>query len=62
MLISELNDSAGTGITQYNLSIENESGEQIIFLTADLIYRDFYWWQSPLLNGESWTKNKPEQL
>ena len=62
MLISELNDSAGTGITQYNLSIENESGEQIIFLTADLIYRDFYWWQSPLLNGETWTKSKPEQL
>ena len=61
LLISELNDSTGTGITQYNLSLEDKTGEQIIYLTADLIYRDFYWWQSPLLSERPWTKDKPEK-
>ncbi|MFI2855825.1 hypothetical protein ACH6EH_01650 [Paenibacillus sp. JSM ZJ436] len=59
MIISKLNESSGTGITQYDLSIQDKTGQLIVFLTADLVYRDFYWWQSPILNGDTWTKSKP---
>lgn len=45
MLITELNESTGAGVTQYNVSVEDTDGTQLVYLTADLIYRDFYRWQ-----------------
>lgn len=59
-IITNLNDLTGTGIYQYNLSVEDGNKQLLIFLTTDLVYRDFYWWQSPILGDETWTKNSPK--
>lgn len=59
-IIDELNKKDGTGIYQYNMTIEDASKQTIILLTADLVYRDFYWWQSPDLGNETWTRNTPK--
>ena len=60
--ITELNDSDGVGISQYELTINDKSDNEtiLLYLTSDLVYRDFYWWQSPTLGDEVWTKTKPE--
>ncbi|MBT2285807.1 hypothetical protein J7E78_19880 [Paenibacillus polymyxa] len=59
--ITSLNDSDGIGVSQYELTINDKSDHStLLYLTTDLVYRDFYWWQSPALGDEVWTKTKPE--
>ncbi|HBU84002.1 MAG TPA: hypothetical protein DEF35_20515 [Paenibacillus sp.] len=59
--ITALNDSDGIGVSQYELTINDKSNHStLLYLTTDLVYRDFYWWQSPALGDEVWTKTKPE--
>ena len=59
--ITELNDSDGVGVSQYELTINDKrDNATVLYLTTDLVYRDFYWWQSPALGNEVWTKTKPE--
>lgn len=59
--ITALNDSDGIGVSQYELTINDKSDNStLLYLTTDLVYRDFYWWQSPALGDEVWTKTKPE--
>ncbi|WP_405155359.1 hypothetical protein [Paenibacillus sp. FSL K6-0108] len=59
--ITALNNSDGIGVSQYELTINDKSNNStLLYLTTDLVYRDFYWWQSPALGDEVWTKTKPE--
>ncbi|NMO96420.1 hypothetical protein [Paenibacillus lemnae] len=59
--ITSLNDVKGIGISQYELTIFDESdSSKLLYLTADLVYRDFFWWQSPVLKNETWTRTQPE--
>lgn len=44
--ISSLNDSYDVGVSQYELTINSKDDETLLYLTADLVYRDFYSWQS----------------
>ncbi|MGG3284277.1 hypothetical protein [Paenibacillus solani] len=44
--ITSLNDSYDVGVSQYELTINNKDDETLLYLTADLVYRDFYSWQS----------------
>ena len=51
--ITALNDSDDIGVSQYELTINDKSDHSILlYLTTDLVYRDFYWWQSPELDDE----------
>lgn len=46
--ITALNDSDDIGVSQYELTIYDKSDHSmLLYLTTDLVYRDFYWWQSP---------------
>ncbi|MCL6660639.1 hypothetical protein [Paenibacillus amylolyticus] len=59
--ITALNDSDSIGVSQYELTINDKSNHStLLYLTTDLVYRDFYWWQSPTLDDEVWSKTKPE--
>ncbi|WP_136608704.1 hypothetical protein [Paenibacillus dokdonensis] len=59
--ITSLNDSRDAGISQYDLTINDKNNSNLLYLTTDLVYRDFYWWQSPALgNDVVWTKSGPE--
>ncbi|MNW41524.1 hypothetical protein D3C74_186660 [compost metagenome] len=59
--IMALNDAKdSSGISQYDLTINGKDNEVLFYLTADLVYRDFYWWQSDALGGETWTNSGPE--
>ncbi|KAF6574230.1 hypothetical protein JDW19_07130 [Paenibacillus polymyxa] len=59
--IMALNDAKDSnGISQYDLTINGKDNEVLFYLTADLVYRDFYWWQSDALGGETWTNSGPE--
>ncbi|MGW8956047.1 hypothetical protein [Paenibacillus sp. NPDC055715] len=40
--------------------MDGKDNEVLFYLTADLVYRDFYWWQSDALGGETWTNSGPE--
>ena len=58
--ITSLNDSRGSGVSQYELTIQDINNTNLLYLTTDLVYRDFYWWQSPALGNDEWTKSSPE--
>lgn len=57
LAIVNLNKKSNTNISQFTLTIKNPSNSIVILLSADLLYRDFIWYQSPDLNGNSWTHN-----
>lgn len=61
-IIEQLNKTDETGIFQYNLSLIDGSKQLLIELSADLVYRDFIWWQSPELKNETWTKSTPKSI
>jgi len=42
--ITSLNNSYDVGVSQYELTINNKD-ETLLYLTAGLVYRDFYSWQ-----------------
>ncbi|MBQ7603402.1 MAG: hypothetical protein IJU75_00455 [Clostridia bacterium] len=51
----------GYSIAEYNVSInDTTSGEQIFYMSSDLIHRDFLWWQSPKLGYQTWTGSTPK--
>jgi hypothetical protein len=58
-LIDSLNDNKEVAISQYRLSVSDESEDLLVQLSADLIKRSFSWWQSPRLGVETWTGNTP---
>ncbi|MDR1589512.1 MAG: hypothetical protein LBS51_04900 [Oscillospiraceae bacterium] len=58
-LIDSLNEEKETVISQYRLSVSDESEDLLVQLSADLIKRSFSWWQSPRLGAETWTGNTP---
>lgn len=58
--ITSLNNSKDAGISQYELTIHDKHDNNLLYLTTDLVYRDFYWWQSPTLGNDVWTKSNPE--
>ena len=59
-IIEGLNKTDETGIYQYNLTIQDKNGQPLIVLAADLIYREFTWWQTPAFGNNSWTGSDPE--
>ena len=59
-IVEQLNKTDEVGIYQYNLSIVDGSKHLLVELSADLLYRDFIWWQSPELENETWTKSTPK--
>lgn len=59
-IIEGLNKTDETGIYQYNLTILDDNNQSLVVLVADLIYREFSWWQSPVLSNNSWTGSDPK--
>lgn len=58
--IDELNQQ-GHSVAAFNLDfVPSKNAEPIYFMSADLIYRDFLWWQSPQLGSATWTGSTPE--
>ena len=58
-VIDNLNKN-GESIGAYQLQYEPEDESDVLFLlSADLIFRDFLWWQSPSLGGNTWTGSQP---
>ena len=58
-VIDNLNKN-GESIGAYRLQYGTEDGSDVLFLlSADLIFRDFLWWQSPTLGGNTWTDSHP---
>jgi len=57
--VEELNRTGGTGIHQYTLTIQDQSKQPLVVLTADLKYRDWFWWQTPALGNGTWTGDSP---
>lgn len=59
-LIEELN-LKNAKISEYILTISDTENSKnvILLLSADLLYRDFLWWQSPEFNNETWTHSAP---
>ena len=60
-IIDNLNVN-GHKITEYNISVfsQDTNAEPIYFMSADVIFRDFLWWQSPSLGNETWTGSTPK--
>jgi len=58
-LIEELNNK-GAKLAKYILTAKSEKNDEILFLlSADLIYREFNWWQSPEFGSNTWTESSP---
>ena len=58
-VVDSLNKN-GESIGAYRLQYKNEEESIVLFLlSADLIFRDFLWWQSPSLEGSTWTGSHP---
>ncbi|WP_211744997.1 hypothetical protein [Paenibacillus sp. Marseille-Q4541] len=53
-LFTSLNKLEKTDISQYELTFLDSRSQSLLFLSADLVYRDFFWWQAPELN-DVWT-------
>ena len=61
LVIDKLNEK-GSSISEYRLTVADPDNAQTIYvMDADLIYRDFLWWQSPALGNEPWTGSSPKQ-
>lgn len=60
-LIEEQNDYSAK-IVEYTLAVKStDNKDEILFLlSADLLYRDFLWWQSPEFENQTWTKSSPQ--
>ena len=58
-VIDDLNKN-GESIGAYRLQYAPEGESSVLFLlSADLIFRDFLWWQSPSLEEITWTGSDP---
>ncbi|MEK0314799.1 hypothetical protein [Cohnella sp. 56] len=58
--ITQLNKGQGTGITQYDLNVYDDSKKLLVYLSADLVYKDTLWWQNPSLGSSTWTGHGPK--
>ncbi|MDO3412733.1 hypothetical protein QWJ34_23400 [Saccharibacillus sp. CPCC 101409] len=60
--IGELNDTDRAAIARFDLTVlpaGSGGSDPLLYLSADLVYADYYWWQSPELGGETWTGSGP---
>ncbi|MDG0810625.1 hypothetical protein [Cohnella rhizosphaerae] len=58
--ITQLNKEQGAGVTQYNLNIYDDAKNLLVYLSADLVYKDILWWQNPSLGSNTWTGHSPQ--
>lgn len=60
-LVESLNEN-GMNITEYTLTVKSDQDKILLLLSADLLYRDFLWWQSPEFEQQTWTKSSPAPI
>ena len=53
--IEKLNKESEIGISQYTLHIKDKKNT-LFLLSADLLYQEFMWWQSPSLDDQVWSE------
>ncbi len=61
-LVESINEK-GAKIVEYTLIVQTDDTDEILLLlSADLMYRDFLWWQSPKFATSTWTKSSPAMM
>ena len=50
-------------IVEYTLTVQSDDTDEVLLLlSADLMYRDFLWWQSLEFGSGTWTKSSPAMM
>lgn len=61
-LVESINEK-GAKIVEYTLTVQSDDTDEVLLLlSADLMYRDFLWWQSPEFGTGTWTKSSPAMI